>query len=108
MGHGLTVIDVTGSQIGGQQVTTVIDDQVQLEAVEPAHRGLAPRRQTGKHLMAGDAPVVADGDRCGVNEGNARDWSQACLQVVAQRQDCLLYTSPSPRDRTRSRMPSSA
>ena len=25
-----------------------------------------------------------------------------------QRKDCLLYTSPSPRDRTRSRMPSSA
>ena len=24
------------------------------------------------------------------------------------RRDCLLYTSPSPRDRTRSRMPSSA
>ena len=24
------------------------------------------------------------------------------------RDDCLLYTSPSPRDRTRSRMPSSA
>ena len=24
------------------------------------------------------------------------------------RKDCLLYTSPSPRDRTRSRMPSSA
>ena len=28
------------------------------------------------------------------------DWSQ--------RERCLLYTSPSPRDRTRSRMPSSA
>ena len=26
----------------------------------------------------------------------------------AQRTPCLLYTSPSPRDRTRSRMPSSA
>ena len=26
----------------------------------------------------------------------------------AHRNDCLLYTSPSPRDRTRSRMPSSA
>ena len=25
-----------------------------------------------------------------------------------EKQDCLLYTSPSPRDRTRSRMPSSA
>ena len=27
---------------------------------------------------------------------------------VGQVLDCLLYTSPSPRDRTRSRMPSSA
>ena len=29
------------------------------------------------------------------------------VNVVAKK-DCLLYTSPSPRDRTRSRMPSSA
>ena len=29
-------------------------------------------------------------------------------QVVAVIKSCLLYTSPSPRDRTRSRMPSSA
>ena len=28
--------------------------------------------------------------------------------VLPQYLDCLLYTSPSPRDRTRSRMPSSA
>ena len=28
--------------------------------------------------------------------------------VAAQYMGCLLYTSPSPRDRTRSRMPSSA
>src|SRR5664280_2484809 len=35
----------------------------------------------------------------------------ASMQVVARRitlYSCLLYTSPSPRDRTRSRMPSSA
>ena len=32
-----------------------------------------------------------------------------CEVYVAQRKrTCLLYTSPSPRDRTRSRMPSSA
>ena len=30
------------------------------------------------------------------------------LLVVTKFPDCLLYTSPSPRDRTRSRMPSSA
>ena len=30
------------------------------------------------------------------------------IGLVILRRDCLLYTSPSPRDRTRSRMPSSA
>ena len=30
------------------------------------------------------------------------------LILVIENEDCLLYTSPSPRDRTRSRMPSSA
>ena len=30
------------------------------------------------------------------------------LALLYQAQACLLYTSPSPRDRTRSRMPSSA
>ena len=30
------------------------------------------------------------------------------LKALAERSPCLLYTSPSPRDRTRSRMPSSA
>ena len=29
-------------------------------------------------------------------------------EVIRHLGDCLLYTSPSPRDRTRSRMPSSA
>ena len=30
------------------------------------------------------------------------------LRSLQQDKNCLLYTSPSPRDRTRSRMPSSA
>ena len=30
------------------------------------------------------------------------------IQKIPGMEDCLLYTSPSPRDRTRSRMPSSA
>ena len=30
------------------------------------------------------------------------------LMTINQIRNCLLYTSPSPRDRTRSRMPSSA
>ena len=31
-----------------------------------------------------------------------------CAKLIHQSGICLLYTSPSPRDRTRSRMPSSA
>ena len=31
-----------------------------------------------------------------------------CMRHIVQCYPCLLYTSPSPRDRTRSRMPSSA
>ena len=34
--------------------------------------------------------------------------SQSFLVIFGPSYDCLLYTSPSPRDRTRSRMPSSA
>ena len=30
------------------------------------------------------------------------------LDMIAKYQDCLLYTSPSPRDKRQSRMPSSA
>ena len=33
---------------------------------------------------------------------------EACTNVIEHGYNCLLYTSPSPRDRTRSRMPSSA
>ena len=37
------------------------------------------------------------------------DWVQTpAFDSVADQGICLLYTSPSPRDRTRSRMPSSA
>ena len=31
-----------------------------------------------------------------------------CEILIVRSRTCLLYTSPSPRDRTRSRMPSSA
>ena len=41
--------------------------------------------------------------------GTAPKWRlELGLEYLAQQYNCLLYTSPSPRDRTRSRMPSSA
>ena len=40
--------------------------------------------------------------------GSGRVEQDFELIRVVEPQTCLLYTSPSPRDRTRSRMPSSA
>ena len=36
------------------------------------------------------------------------DGNAAFIEYLSHVMGCLLYTSPSPRDRTRSRMPSSA
>ena len=66
-----------------------------------------------------DMPVVGGNDvlvRVRAASVNPLDWhfmrgSPYLVRMVAglsRPRACLLYTSPSPRDRTRSRMPSSA
>ena len=50
---------------------------------------------------------------CGRPHAYLRDYGvcRICFRTLAYKGEipgCLLYTSPSPRDRTRSRMPSSA
>ena len=59
----------------------------------------------GKRL--GTAPVILINHALTGNSivsGKDGWWSE----IVGINRACLLYTSPSPRDRTRSRMPSSA
>ena len=43
-----------------------------------------------------------------VNLQEGLNYAQLMNQIYAGGHSCLLYTSPSPRDRGRSRMPSSA
>ena len=43
-----------------------------------------------------------------INVSYLSDQIKNKLEYFHQNTSCLLYTSPSPRDRTRSRMPSSA
>ena len=47
--------------------------------------------------------ILFDEDGNPMSEGCIQD-----LNVTTEHEDCLLYTSPSPRDMRRSRMPSSA
>ena len=69
-----------------------------------------------KHLELGEEPPknevqvlnvpVANNDD---NENNDFQYARENLYHIIERgRDCLLYTSPSPRDATLSRMPSSA
>ena len=60
-------------------------------------------------MLSGYSPslmkLLLDGESLGEEE----TWiDENGDEVVMQTKNCLLYTSPSPRDRTRSRMPSSA
>ena len=47
-------------------------------------------------------------DKCGGQLYQREDDKEEVLNRRLEIYSCLLYTSPSPRDRTRSRMPSSA
>ena len=65
---------------------------------------------------AGRTSTATAGSRCGrpTSSPPTRRWRARCARGSARSTRrstsscCLLYTSPSPRDRTRSRMPSSA
>ena len=53
--------------------------------------------------------IVLVGDSLGSVLYNYKSTREVSLDsMIEHSKSCLLYTSPSPRDRTRSRMPSSA
>ena len=56
-------------------------------------------QQIAMKLNKSQTPLVS-----GQEDGELLYWAIGCLML----QVCLLYTSPSPRDRQKSRMPSSA
>ena len=70
-----------------------------------------PRRQDGARVQESTRAHMQDGYSAFRNRGQRTTRRSASRQssiISRQTSTCLLYTSPSPRDRTRSRMPSSA
>ena len=77
------------------------DLQTKQEEIIKMHNSLAAQYEELKHL------------KNNMDDYLGRDKTEKKESVIGvvkkhQAEDCLLYTSPSPRDRTRSRMPSSA
>ena len=69
--------------------------------VDRCSPGVAAPRRAGRASSV--SPPADVGEGCGLG-GTAPRW----IDDGRRSSVCLLYTSPSPRDRTRSRMPSSA
>ena len=71
-------------------------------------KGLAPAHQ---FVYAGASLNVYHANKGEGLQKHDHTWNHATICQAGSCRvslDCLLYTSPSPRDRTRSRMPSSA
>ena len=59
--HRLSVVYIARRQMKSQEFPLIIDDQVQLEAVEPIDRRLAALGEVSKNLVRVDAAVVTNG-----------------------------------------------
>jgi len=63
----------------------------------------------GENGVPGDLPCVTVLNKADLADPSVtKAWRDAFERERGVKTICLLYTSPSPRDRTRSRMPSSA
>ena len=103
-------LDQTPDWKSAQDVTTISFSEAPAGRFSDWHP--APRRQF-VIILSGQLEIgLGDGSKHVFGPGDARlveDSPAKHTQHTTQTHPtCLLYTSPSPRDRTRSRMPSSA
>ena len=106
-----TLVVKGGLVVSGQGISladiAIIDEKVALIAPGIAAQGAMVIDAAGKYVLPGAIdvhthPVYTD-DLGGMSVTAAFGGVTTMIHYA-----CLLYTSPSPRDRTRSRMPSSA
>ena len=107
---GNTIVNVTTAAAGDQPDPNTIGDDLNESVTVDDNASLV----TVKTLASGDSTPL-EGDTVTFlievdNNGAAQatNVSLTDLLPAGLTATCLLYTSPSPRDRTRSRMPSSA
>ena len=80
-----TVVRVSRRKGPLYYLASVVDYDVQLEAVEPPHRRLAFCRPSFHRLMVVRALDVARHQRCGIDDGYARAFAQ-CTRLEEQQQ----------------------
>ena len=93
MGYKVVVVGATGN-VGREMLSILSERQFPVDEIA----ALASRRSLGTEVSFGDQTIITKD----LETFDFKGWDIALFAI------CLLYTSPSPRDRTRSRMPSSA
>ena len=81
------VVRVAGSDLDSHDFTLVVDDHVQLEAVEPARRGFAAFGQVGEDTVAGNAQIVANGNLGAVGDIDAGLVAGKAMHEYAKRDE---------------------
>ncbi len=82
--HRLAVVGVRRRELKRQQLTLVVDNQVEFEAKVPAHRVFTPPRLSLKVFVRMGTTGVADVKRGGVDERDACAVALAGVQEAAQ------------------------
>ena len=88
MGHDLpvAVVHIARRQAEAQDLPTVIDDKVELEAIEPSRGAPAPLRGALENLMLLYPMAVAYVQRCGFHKAYARAGGASTHRLHKQRQ----------------------
>ena len=102
-----------GTVVDADTYTIRVIDGGVLVADDAIITSTAPLPSQGSHGSGLWPGVVVDATSSAFLNGTLIERAETCLHLdgTLEADDlnlCLLYTSPSPRDRTRSRMPSSA
>ena len=95
------VVFLHGLMGQGRNFRTVakdLDDYASSLLVDLPNHGASPHTETFDYVEMAEA----------VRDAIREVWPEGTVNLVGHSMGCLLYTSPSPRDRQKSRMPSSA
>ena len=84
----IPVINVACCEAKGKEFSTVIDNEMQLKAIEPTHCGLSPLGNIRENLVGVNPVVVANGNMSGIHKRYASAVSLSGQQVAAQGKQC--------------------
>ena len=92
-----SITDASGATTGGQPHTININNTPQ-QGTEDNKEIVVFDHSSNEYLSTGSFAIAANGNH----------WAAFAGTIATPDNTCLLYTSPSPRDLSTSRMPSSA